>query len=227
MPDQIKRAGSKGKPKPSTLHADPDFSQPFEVDNPNPNPVDTGNQSPRAQDEDLNKGIAPKLSQPSVVPKVTLVDRMHGIHKSEDVLEDIKLIKSHGMKDALGQWVPHPDASIQWAAPVDDLFQLGQAIEQSKADFVVDGQPKHYAMLVPVTSELNNLGLKPVVPTTSSSSQLVNNALTLTAGTLALHEETHPSIVKDNKRPPTPEKDKVKSRGTIANETYTLWYRWR
>ncbi len=147
VPDQIKRAGSKGKPKTSISKADPDFSQPLEVDNPNPNTVDTGIQSPRAQDEDLNNGIAPKLAQSSVVPKVTLVDRMHGIHKSEDVLEDIKLIKSNGMKDALGQWVPHPDASIQWAAPVDDLFQLGQAIEQSKADFVVDGQPKHYTML--------------------------------------------------------------------------------
>ena len=73
----------------------------------------------------------------------------------------------------------HWDANIQWAAHlVDDLFQLGQAIEQSKADFVVDGQPKHYARLVPVTSEVKNLGLNPVVPTTSSSSQLVTVSYT-------------------------------------------------
>ena len=73
---------------------------------------------------------------------------------------------------------------------------------------MVDGQPKHYAMLVPVTSEVNNLGLNPVVTTTSSSFQLVVNDLTLTADTLALHNETHPSIVKDHKRIPTPEKFK-------------------
>ena len=75
VPDQIKRVGAKAKPIANTIGVDLDFT-PFEVGNPNPNPVDTGNQSPRAQDEDLHKGIAPKLSQPSVVPKVTLVDRM-------------------------------------------------------------------------------------------------------------------------------------------------------
>jgi len=223
VPDQIKRAGSKGKPKPSTFNADPDFSQPFEVGSINPNPVDTGNQSPSAQDKDINSGL---IQNPiSGIPTVTLVDRMHGIHTSKDVLEDIKLIKSNGMQDALGQWVPHPNASIQWAAHlVDGLFQLGQAIEHSKADFVVDGQPKHYAMLIPVISEGNIPGSNPVVTTTSassSSSQLAGNSLTLTAGTLELHEETHPSTVKDNKRPPTPEKDRVKSRGKIVKETYT------
>ena len=71
------------------------------------------------------------------------------------------------MQDALGHWVPHPNANVQWSAHlVDDLFQLGQAIESSRADFVVDGQLKHYSMLVPVTSEVNNLGLNPVVTTT-------------------------------------------------------------
>ena len=110
-------------------------------------------------------------------------------------MEDIKFIKSNGMQDALGQWVPHPNANVQWPAHlVDDLFQLGHAIESSKADFVVDGQPKHYSMLVPVTSEVNNLGLNPVVTTTSlsSSSQVVTD-LTLRADTLALHEGKNPT----------------------------------
>ncbi len=195
MPDQIKRAGSKGRPKPSTNNADADFSRPLEVGILNPNPVDTGNQSPRAQDEAINHGSSQKLYHQSVNPQAnTLVDRMHGIHMSKDVLEDIQLIKFNGMQDALGQWVPHPNASIQWAAHlVDGLFQLGQAIEHSKADFVVDGQPKHYAMLIPVTSEGNIPGSNPVVTTTSassSSSQLAGNSLTLTAGTLALRGDT-------------------------------------
>ncbi len=43
VPDQIKRVGAKGKPKPNTNNADSDFTQPLEVVNPDPNPVDTGN----------------------------------------------------------------------------------------------------------------------------------------------------------------------------------------
>ena len=71
------------------------------------------------------------------------------------------------MQDALGQWVPRPDTSFPWPATlVDDLFQLGQTMESSKVDFVGEGQPNHYSMLVPVTSEVNNLGLNPVVTTT-------------------------------------------------------------
>ena len=84
---------------------------------------------------------------------------MHGIHKSKEVLEDIYLIKSFGMQDELGQWVPRPDTDFPWPShSIVDLFQLGEAIERSNADFVVDGQPKHYAMLIPVNSEVNNLG---------------------------------------------------------------------
>ena len=167
VPDQIRRVGAEAKPIANTINADPDFSQPFEVDNPNPNLVDTGNQSPRAQDEDVNKINEQIQNQTSVVHQAALVDRMHGIHKSEEVLEDIKFIKSYGMQDALGQWVPRPDTSFPWPATlVEDLFQLGQTIESSKADFLGKGQPKHYSMLVPVTSEVNNLGLNPVVTTT-------------------------------------------------------------
>ena len=80
---------------------------------------------------------------------MTLVDRMTGIHKSKEVLEDIYLIKSFGMQDELGQWVPCSDTDFPWPShPVDDLFQLGEAIKKSNADFVVDGQPKHYNMVV-------------------------------------------------------------------------------
>ena len=69
------------------------------------------------------------IYQPSVVHQAALVDRMHGIHKSEEVLDDIKLIKSYGMQDALGHWVPRPDTGFPWPAhPVDDLFQLGEAL---------------------------------------------------------------------------------------------------
>ena len=222
VPDQIRRVGAKSKPIANTIDADPDFSQSIEVGNPNPNPVDTGNQSPSAQDKDLNIANNQTRYQPSVVNQAALVDRMHGIHKSKEVLEDIQLIKSYGMQDALGQWVPRPDTGFQWPAyPVDVLFQLGEVIEKSQADFVVDGQPKHYAMLVPVNSEVNNRGLIPAVPTISSSSsaQPVVTDLTLTAETLALHDGHIPSKVKDNIRPLTPEKDrKEKQRGWKSQE---------
>ena len=91
-----------------------------------------------AQDEDLNKGSDQNKNQQSVISQaITLVDRMSGIHMSKDVLEDIKLIKSSGMKDALGHWALHPNISFLWSAQqVDDLFQLGEVIESSKADFV-------------------------------------------------------------------------------------------
>ena len=55
LPDQIRRGGAKVKPIANKNDVDPDFTQPLQVVNPNPNPVDTGNQSPRAQDEDVNK----------------------------------------------------------------------------------------------------------------------------------------------------------------------------
>jgi hypothetical protein len=42
VPDQIKRAGAKVKPVASTNDDDPDFTQPLQVVNPNPNLVDTG-----------------------------------------------------------------------------------------------------------------------------------------------------------------------------------------
>ncbi len=53
VPDQIKRVGAKVKPVTYANDDVPDFSQRSQVDNPNPNLVDTGNQSPRAQEEDL------------------------------------------------------------------------------------------------------------------------------------------------------------------------------
>ena len=53
VPDQARRAGSKGKPKPSTNNSEPDFTTPLEFSNPNPNPVDTGTESLSAQDERL------------------------------------------------------------------------------------------------------------------------------------------------------------------------------
>ncbi len=124
VPDQIKRVGAKVKPIANTNDDNPDFSQRAEVDNPNPNLVDTGNQSPRAQDEDVNKINEQIQNQPSVVHQAALVDRMHDIHKSEEVLEDIKLIKSYGMQDALGQWVPRPDTDFPWPShSIVDLFQ--------------------------------------------------------------------------------------------------------
>ena len=42
VPDQIKRAWAKGKPKPSDAVINPDFTKDIEVSIPNPNPVDTG-----------------------------------------------------------------------------------------------------------------------------------------------------------------------------------------
>ena len=123
------------------------------------------------------------------------MDLMEGIHLAREVLEEITLIKSSGMQDALGQLMPHPNTSFPWSAQlVEDLFQLGETIESSRADFVVDGQPNHYSMLVPVTSEVNNRGLNPVGTTTSlsSSSQVVTD-LTLRADTLALHEGKNPT----------------------------------
>ena len=49
VPDQIKRAGAKGKPKPSDAVINPDFTEEIEVSIPNPNPVDTGMDSLSAQ----------------------------------------------------------------------------------------------------------------------------------------------------------------------------------
>ena len=111
--------------------------------------------------------------------------------------------------------VPRLDTDFPWPShPVDNLFQLGEAIEKSNADFVVDDQPKHYAMLVPVNSEVNNLGWKPVVTTVSSSSSqpAIITDLTLTRDTLALHDGRHPSNVKDNARIPTPDKYRKEKR---------------
>ena len=142
---------------------------------------------------------------------------MTGIRKSKKVLEDIYLIKSFGMQDELGQWAPRPDTDFPWPSyPIVDLFQLGETIERSQADFVVDGQPKHYAMLIPVNSEVINQGSKPVGTTVSSSSSQPARItdLTLTQDTLELHDGRNPSNVKNNKRIPTPEKKrKEKQRG--------------
>ena len=87
-------------------------------------------------------------------------------------------------------------------------------------------------MLLPVILEANKLGLRPDIPTTSSSSAsiAVSTDLTLTAATLALHEGRYPSNVKDNKRIPTSEKDvKEKSRSTrvTEDETTLIWGVWR
>ena len=49
VPDQIKRAGAKGKPKPSDAAINPDFTEEVEVITDNPNPVDTGRDSLSAQ----------------------------------------------------------------------------------------------------------------------------------------------------------------------------------
>ena len=156
-------------------------------------PVDTGTESPSAQDKrllDIKNQNKNKIE--SDTKANTPVDLMEGIHQAREVLEEIKLNKASGMQDAVGHWVPHSDTSFPWSASlVDELFQLGEAIESSKADFVVEGKPKHYCMLLPVISEVNNLGLKPAVTTTSSSS--ISTAIiadsTLTVDTLALHEE--------------------------------------
>ena len=84
--------------------------------------------------------------------------------------------------------------------------------------------PKYYCMLLPVIPEANKLGLRPDIPTTSSSSAstAVSTDLTLTADTLALHKGRNPSNVKDNKRIPTPERDVTeKSRSTRVKEDKT------
>ena len=56
VPDQIKRDGAKGKPKPSIAAINSDLSDQLEVINPNPNPVDKGEDSLSAQAADLLKG---------------------------------------------------------------------------------------------------------------------------------------------------------------------------
>ena len=75
-------------------------------------------------------------------------------------------------------------------------------------------------MLVPVIPEANNLGLRPAVITTSSSSASTANVTDLNL--TARHDGQNPSNVRDNKQLPTPEKDsKVKSRGTKVTEDKT------
>jgi len=49
VPDQIKRAGAKGNPKPGNAALNPDFTEELEVNIPNPNLVDTGKDNLSAQ----------------------------------------------------------------------------------------------------------------------------------------------------------------------------------
>ena len=49
VPDQIKRAGAKGKPKPSNAAFNPDFTEELQDNIPNPNLVDTGKDNLSAQ----------------------------------------------------------------------------------------------------------------------------------------------------------------------------------
>ena len=109
MPDQVKRVGSKGKPKPNTINAESDFTLPLEFSN--PTTVDTGNQSPSAQDgNQLDIKNQNQIQNKSDTQANTHVDLMKGIHHARDVLDEVELIKASGKQDALGHRVPHPDS---------------------------------------------------------------------------------------------------------------------
>ena len=64
VPDQIKRVGAKGKPKPNNAALNPDFSDELEVIISNPNPVDTGMDGLSAQaDIQINKEVIEKKNR--------------------------------------------------------------------------------------------------------------------------------------------------------------------
>ena len=158
VPDQIKRAGAKGKPKPSNAVINPDFTDEVEVITSNPNPVDTGMDSLSAQaDTQLTIKIKEKIETNQVDKALTFMDLTSGVHKAEDIWNLITLVRTSGIPDAAWHWTPYPDRSFPWSdAVVAELLQLGKDMLACEANLVVDGVPRRY--VEPDATKANNLG---------------------------------------------------------------------
>jgi len=94
VPDQIKRAGAKGKPKPSNAALNPDFTDVLENNIPNPDPVDTGTENLSAQAAiNENETGQEKIEEVEVVKALTFMDITGGVHKAEDIWNLITLVR--------------------------------------------------------------------------------------------------------------------------------------
>jgi len=101
VPDQINRAGAKGKPKPSNAAFNPDFTEELEVTIPNPNPVDTGMEGLSAQaDIQLTIKIKETIEEEKIVKALTFMDLTSGVHKAEDMWNLITLVRTSDIPDA-------------------------------------------------------------------------------------------------------------------------------
>ena len=230
VPDQIKRAGAKGKPKPSDAAINPDFTEDIGVIIPNPNPVDTGMDSLSAQaDIQLTINIEEKIEEEKIVKALTFMDLTSGVHKAEDIWSLITLVRTSGIPDAKGHWKPYKDTCFPWSdALVAELLQLGKDMLACEANLVVDGIPRRY--IEPETLKVNSLevaatagiqssssaagafhpGLantttNTVLPNGQSQSSSVTTILPLSQDALTRHEVQHPSTAANNLRPPSPE----------------------
>ena len=218
VPDQIKRAGAKAKPKPSNAVINSDFTDEVEVITSNPNPVDTGVDSLSAQaDTQLTIKIKEKIKTNHVDESLTFMDLTRGIHKAEDIWSLITLVRTSGIPDAAWHWTPYPDRSFPWSdAVVAQLLQLGKDMLACEANLVVDGVPRRY--IEPDATKANTLGSSadnlvttttiPALaahPSISSSSTAVHP---LSSEALTRHDAQNPSGIPDNKRQLTPEKEK-------------------
>ena len=229
VPDQIKRAGAKGKPKPSNAALNSDFSDEVEVIIPNPNPVDTGMDSLSAQaDTQLTIKIKGKIEPSQVDETLTFMDLTRGVHKAEDIWSLITLVRTSGIPDAKGHWKPYKDTCFPWSdAVVAELLQLAKAMLACEANLVVDGIPRRY--IEPETLGVNNPEVSAttriqstssagafhpglantttntVLPTGQSQSPSVTTILPLSQDALTRHEVQHPSTAANNLRPPSPE----------------------
>ena len=97
VPDQIKRAGAKGKPKPSNAALNPDFTDVLENNIPNPDPVDTGKDNLSTQAAmQVKEKEKEKIETNQMDKALTFKDLTSGIHKAEDIWSLITLVKTSG-----------------------------------------------------------------------------------------------------------------------------------
>ena len=212
VPDKPKRLSTKGGGKPKVTAPEFDFSD-EKNESEMINLVDTDQEGLDVQaaneiEEKANIIKENELIKLQEAP-ITLASLTSGIHEAKEILDLINLIKSTGKQDADGLWHPIPDSDFPWSSRlVDEIFQLGDEIKTKAADLVIDGRPcRQYHGDDDNDKKVNSS----VLISSSSASTVIpkkQTELQLTQEVLLGHEGRHPSAVKSNIRPPTPEKDR-------------------
>ena len=205
VPDKPKRSSTKGSVKPKVTAHEFDLSEP-DIDLTINNPADTDLEGRDVQA--ANVQVQKEIDDLKLQEPITLDSLTSGTHEAKEILDLINLIKSTGQQDADGLWHPIADSDFPWSSRlVEEIFQLGNEIRAKAADLVINGRPcRQYHGGDDDHMKVNSPML--LVPSTSTLIKKKEPDIQLTQAALLGHEGRHPSAVKSNLRPPTPEGDR-------------------